>query len=64
MKELSLPFSPRSWKLLCLAAWGLLIVLILALLPFLVDVLSRLADWFTGLLPHPFRSWEESPWLY
>ena len=56
MKALSLPFSPRSRKLLCLAVCSLLIILTLALLPFFVEVSSRFVNWFTGLLPQIGRA--------
>ena len=64
MKALTAEISPRSRRLLLVASCGVLIIILLASLPFLIDALSRFADWFTGLLPHPNRLWEESPWLY
>jgi predicted PurR-regulated permease PerM len=67
MNAFALAVSSRSRKLFCLVACGVLIVLvvlILALMPSLVDVLRRLPDWFRGSLPHPIRFWKESPWLY
>jgi hypothetical protein len=64
MKALTVEITPRSRKLLLAAGCGVLVIILLANLPFLIDALSRLADWFTGLFPHPNRLWEESPWLY
>lgn len=67
MKELAIAISPRGRKLLRFAAWGVLIVLVLAIAPFLFDVVGRVIDWFIGLLPHPSHSWQdylEYPWQY
>jgi len=64
MSELLAAFFPRSRRLLYLVGWVVLILLILATLPFLVELLSRQAGSFTGLFPHPSRLWEESPWSY
>ena len=64
MKALTVEILPRSRKLLLIASCGVLIILLLANLPLLIDALSRFADSFTGLLPHPNHLWEESPWLY
>jgi len=64
MKTLALTVSARSRRLLAMAVCVVLVVLALASLPFFADVLARLADWFTRLLPHPSHLWKESPWLY
>lgn len=67
MKELAIAISPRGRKLLRFAAWGVLIVLALAIAPFLFDVVGRVIDWLIGLLHHPSHSWQdyvEYPWQY
>jgi len=64
MSGFSITISPRFRKLLRVAAWGALIVVILGMLPSVALVLSHLTDWFTGLYLHPSRLWKESPWSY
>lgn len=64
MKELFATPSPRRRKLLCLAACGALAVLVLAGLPFFVDVVIRSIDWFPGPFLHSNRLSEEAPWLH
>jgi hypothetical protein len=55
--------SPRSRKVIRYCTWGALIVLVLAISPFLVDVLIRGIDWIIGLFPHSRSLWEETSWL-
>lgn len=64
MKAAAPAISPRSWKSLCRVAYGVVIVLISAILPIVAHLSSRLTDWFAGSLLHPSRLWEEAPWLY
>ena len=67
MKELAIAISPRGRKLLRFAVWSVLIVLALAIAPFLFDVVGRVIDWLIGLLHHPSPSWQdylEYPWQY
>lgn len=63
MRPLFAAISPPSRKLIRSCAWGALIVLFLAISPFLFDVLSRGIDWIIGLFPHSSGLWEESSWL-
>ena len=60
MREASIYLSLWSRKWFSMASWIILIVLILASLPFLVEFLIRLADWIP--VPQPSRLWEVSPW--
>lgn len=55
--------SPRSRKAIRYCAWGALIVLVLAISPSLLDILSRVIDWIIGLFPHSRPLWEETSWL-
>jgi hypothetical protein len=64
VSELLVGVSPRSRRLLRLVGWAAVVLLILAALPFLVEILLRVADWFTSLFPHSSRLWEVSPWSY
>jgi hypothetical protein len=64
VKTLAVEISPRSRTLLMIAGCAVVIILVLANLPFLIDALSRAVDWFIGLFPHPTRLWEESLWSY
>ena len=67
MKAVALTIPARSRKLIWLSALGALLVLVIffvSFLPPLARELSRLADWFTGLLSRPIRFWEGPPWLY
>jgi len=63
MNRVAYAVSPRCGKILRVAAWAALIILLLASLPFLFDVLSRGIDWITGLFPNPAKSWEALLWL-
>lgn len=63
MSQLNGTLSPRSRKLLRFSAWAVLIVLILASLPFLLNLCSRGMDWITGLFPNSAKSWEAPLWL-
>jgi hypothetical protein len=62
MKWLSAAMSPRGQGLLEFAAWGTLIVAILASAPFLFDRVGRGIGWIIGLFPHPDELWKECPW--
>jgi hypothetical protein len=62
MRETSISMSLWSRRWFRMVSWAILIVLILASLPFLVEFLIRLADWLPGFLPQPSRLWEVSPW--
>jgi len=53
MKRLFSATSPRWQRLLGFAAWGKLIVLVLASLPFLFDHIGHGIGWIIGLFPHP-----------
>jgi hypothetical protein len=48
MKALGVATSPHPRRLLRFVVWGLLMALVLALLPYLVEELIRLADGLTG----------------
>jgi hypothetical protein len=63
MKLLLAAISPRSRKAFRYCAWGALIVLLLAISPFRLDVLSRTFDWIIGLFHHSRPLWEETSWL-
>jgi hypothetical protein len=63
MMPLLAAISPRSRKVLGYCAWGALIILLLALSPYLLDFLSRAIDWIIGLFPHSRPLWEETSWL-
>ena len=62
MKRLFAAMSPRWRRLLSFAAWGALIILILAGAPFLFDLIGRGIGWIIGLFPHPDELWKECPW--
>jgi hypothetical protein len=51
-------------KLLRLTGWAAIILLSLALRPFLLHLLNRLADQLIGLCPHLSRLSEDLPWSY
>jgi len=63
MNRVAYAVSPRCGKILRVAAWAALIVLLLASLPFLFGALNRGIDWITGLFPNPTKSWEALLWL-
>jgi hypothetical protein len=62
MKRLFLAMAPRWQRLLEFAAWGALIVVILAIAPFLFDLVGRGIGWIIGLVPRPEELWKECPW--
>jgi len=64
MKRLFSAMSPRWQRLLGFAAWGALIVVILASAPFLFDPVGRGIGWIIGLFPHPDESWKECSWCF
>src|SRR5229473_8163667 len=55
MKRLIGDISPRYQTLLRSAAWGVLIVLLLASLPFLFGPMSRGLDWIVSAFPQAMR---------
>lgn len=63
MKLLLSAISPWSRGTSCYCAWGALIVLPLAVLPFLLDVLGRTIDWIIGVFRQSRPLWEETSWL-
>src|SRR5882762_7661881 len=55
MKRLNGNISARYQTLLCPAAWGVLIVLFLASLPFLFGPMSRRLDWIVSAFGQAMR---------
>jgi hypothetical protein len=55
--------TAATQRLLCTCALTVLILAILASLPFLFHVLNRGIDWINGFLPNPGRSWDRLLWL-
>lgn len=64
MKPLFSAMSTRWQRLLCVAGWGVFVVLFFASLPFLFDVISRGFGWILGLIPRPDNLWKEYPWCF
>lgn len=64
MKRLFSITSTKWRRLLCLAAWAVVFVLIFASTPFLFDLLGRGIGWMIGLFPHPGELWKEYPWCF
>lgn len=58
MKTLLVDIPPRHQLLLRQLGWALLVVLVLANLPFLFNILNDAIDWITDLFVHSPRSWE------
>jgi multisubunit Na+/H+ antiporter MnhB subunit len=58
MKTLLANISPRHQMLLRQLGWALLVILVLASLPFLFNILNHAIDWITEVFVHPPRSWE------
>lgn len=63
MRETSVYLSLWSRKWLRVLSWTIVVVLILISLPFLVEILIRLADWMPRFLPQSSHLWEVSPWM-
>jgi len=63
MKEASIYPSLWSRKWFRVLSWTVLVVLILMSLPFLVEVLIRLAAWMPGSQPQASRL-GVSPWVF
>ena len=63
MRETSVYLSLWSRKWLRVLSWTVVVVLLLISLPFLVEILIRLADWMPRFLPQPSHLWEVSPWM-
>ena len=55
--------SPQWRKAIRYCAGGALIILLLAISPYLLDVLTRTIDWIIELFPHSRPLWEETSWL-
>lgn len=59
MTQLMTHISPRNRGLLRCLAWSVLVILILASLPFVFHVINSVVDWIFGLLPHFRMPWQE-----
>lgn len=61
MTQLLAHIYARNRKLLRCAAWSLLLILLLASLPFVFHLVNCGVDWIVGLLPHFHMPWQEEP---
>lgn len=59
MTQLMTHISPRNRSLLRCLGWSVLVILILASLPFVFHVINCVMDWIFGLLPHFRMPWQE-----
>ncbi len=64
MMPLLFTISPRWRTLLRFAAWGALIVAVLASLPSLFGFFVQALGWFSGLFHRPDDLWKECPWCF
>lgn len=62
MKAFALTIPPYSRKLLRLAAWIVLVILILAALLLAFDIANRVADRLTSVFPHLSPLSEDPLW--
>lgn len=62
MTERSITISSQSRNLIHMACWAAIILLTLAILPFLIDLSVRLAGKLPGLFPDSSCLWEASLW--
>lgn len=61
MTQLLAQISTRNRKLLRCAAWSVLVIVLLASLPFVFHLINCGVDWIFGLLPHFHLPWQEEP---
>jgi hypothetical protein len=61
MTQLLAHIYTRNRKLLRCAAWSLLVILLLASLPFVIHLVNCGVDWIFGQLPRFHVPWQEGP---